>query len=675
MTSILQQRRMLPHAKGDERTRKLLEIAQTGEVVIFTPLHINGSLLTIHLIKKSFLTEAKELSSQLHFTITRLNGRKNLDFPVEIVAKNIPIDYLDSLIMRIDAMSEQELDTLLLSIEEDKTSNGATFTGIEFSDWELRYDFAPTGLGYSIKSLETLFLFKPNQYIYQGGKDLNGRMFVYDGHMKQFNLNSKAIREFFLSLGKLYHTQQLFTKLNDRQKIGLLTLRVDFNDFGGDFLSLSTPRGYAIQLAADYFKEMRVTDYLISMAKALKIENVILAASSAADSYFTKLSSENSALSEKMSEQDSPRLSALSSPSSTHLHEAAARTRNKEQKIPSYSQAPQILFASYDVQKPANLGPASAAAARNAASFKPKMASLQQLEFYELESKVWDDSIPNQEIVDEAVARVKRSEIKFYQLSNLLGRMKDASRLTIAKIKFDSPKVRAFLIKELTARVGSSSFYWSGTPEGSSEDFNSLAQDLGKVGGKASYPHLEERAINALVRLSLGSSAASERIKDIAIAFIDLPGLYEYARESQSYPRTGYPYAAELQAKLKLLVESIQKEEAAAQEINMYDPELHINLQLKPIDSKEVALGVFEQSATIEYQPIAVSNHIYYLSQVRHANVESAAAGDFQPSMTIKTADGGIVRENIPTGDLNAFMQDLSISTSLPIEAVSQAKL
>ena len=59
-----------------------------------------------------------------------------------------------------------------------------------------------------------------NRFSYEGGNDLNGRMFVYDDEMKKFDLNSTAIRIFAgtIKKGNLEALTRFFQELTSSQK-------------------------------------------------------------------------------------------------------------------------------------------------------------------------------------------------------------------------------------------------------------------------------------------------------------------------------------------------------------------------------------------------------------------------------------------------------------------------
>jgi len=109
-----------------------------------------------------------------------------------------------------------------------------------------------------------------NRYRFIGGRDLDGRMFVYEKEMNTYDLSSQAIRDFAYAIreGRLDSIKNEFTQLTNKQKLGLLNLMIDYNDLGGNFLNLSAPYGYPIDLANRFgFKD--IAQYLSNQKETL----------------------------------------------------------------------------------------------------------------------------------------------------------------------------------------------------------------------------------------------------------------------------------------------------------------------------------------------------------------------------------------------------------------------
>lgn len=114
-----------------------------------------------------------------------------------------------------------------------------------------------------------------NLYGYKGN-DLQGRMFVYEEHMRKYNLNSAAIITLASALksGSLEQIRTLFDSVEDLQKSGLLDVFIDYEDMENDFQNQNPPMGLPIKLATQ-FKYPDIINYLTTVQNDLKTEKQV----------------------------------------------------------------------------------------------------------------------------------------------------------------------------------------------------------------------------------------------------------------------------------------------------------------------------------------------------------------------------------------------------------------
>lgn len=154
--------------------------------------------------------------------------------------------------------------------------------------------------------------------------------------------------------------------------------------------------------------------------------------------------------------------------------------------------------------------------------------SLSKLPYNELLGKIGDDSSTNQLILNQLMSLYKKGEIFHWQFISGFYMMRNREFLIFpVSLKNDSPIVRKYFFHLLRSRLSSSgAAYWSGYPESSDDDFKNLVNDLSKLDYKdlSSFVHMQDRIINSLAKLAIKSHVAADRIRDIASAFLDLPG-------------------------------------------------------------------------------------------------------------------------------------------------------
>ncbi|MES2217430.1 MAG: hypothetical protein V4501_03365 [Pseudomonadota bacterium] len=110
-----------------------------------------------------------------------------------------------------------------------------------------------------------------NQYSFIGIHDLKGRMFVYQEEMKEFDLNSEAIRSFAHAIrsGDVETLEVQFKLLDQKQKEGLLKIYIDYKNLhADDFMDSSLPRGDAISVARQ-FGHLKVVAFLTNQKNNL----------------------------------------------------------------------------------------------------------------------------------------------------------------------------------------------------------------------------------------------------------------------------------------------------------------------------------------------------------------------------------------------------------------------
>jgi hypothetical protein len=75
---------------------------------------------------------------------------------------------------------------------------------------------------------------------------------------------------------------------------------------------------------------------------------------------------------------------------------------------------------------------------------------------------VFDESIENQDILNEAGLRYKANTIKDWQLAKLIASMQDRDKLIFpAKLQYDTPAIRKYLFEELASQVTMAGLsYW-----------------------------------------------------------------------------------------------------------------------------------------------------------------------------------------------------------------------
>lgn len=114
-----------------------------------------------------------------------------------------------------------------------------------------------------------------NLYGYKG-TDLDGRMFVYEEHMRKFNLNSAAIITLASALksGSLEQIRTLFDSVEDIQKSGLLDVFIDYEDIENDFQNQDQPMGLPIKLATQ-FEHPDIISYLTKVQDDLKTKTQV----------------------------------------------------------------------------------------------------------------------------------------------------------------------------------------------------------------------------------------------------------------------------------------------------------------------------------------------------------------------------------------------------------------
>jgi hypothetical protein len=114
-----------------------------------------------------------------------------------------------------------------------------------------------------------------NLYSYKG-TDLDGRMFVYEEHMRKYNLNSAAIIALASALksGSLEQIRTLFDSVEDIQKSGLLDVFIDYEDIENDFQNQDPPMGIPIKLATQ-FEHPDIISYLTKVEADLKTKKQV----------------------------------------------------------------------------------------------------------------------------------------------------------------------------------------------------------------------------------------------------------------------------------------------------------------------------------------------------------------------------------------------------------------
>jgi hypothetical protein len=97
----------------------------------------------------------------------------------------------------------------------------------------------------------------PNSHSYPGDPGL-GRMFVYENEMVQYDLHPKTIKTFFTAVreNKIDVVDLILDKVDNKQKYGLVTMKMDINDLNldrsGFFTNLNSPYGNATEIAKAY---------------------------------------------------------------------------------------------------------------------------------------------------------------------------------------------------------------------------------------------------------------------------------------------------------------------------------------------------------------------------------------------------------------------------------------
>lgn len=95
-------------------------------------------------------------------------------------------------------------------------------------------------------------------------------------------------------------------------------------------------------------------------------------------------------------------------------------------------------------------------------------------------------------------------------------------------LKNNSPIVRRYLFELLASKFGTSGpGFWSCNDEGQDRDFIKLLSDIQNldIHDLSKYEHIQDRAISTLARLTIKFGPAADRIRDIASAFLDFPGV------------------------------------------------------------------------------------------------------------------------------------------------------
>ena len=116
-----------------------------------------------------------------------------------------------------------------------------------------------------------------NRYSYnKDEKDLNGKMFSYDSHMQKYDFNSVALRRFASSLrwGKLEEIKQLFGDLSRQQKLGLITISINYNNFSCNYRSFDSPVGKSLDIATK-FKYPTIVEYLTQILNSIDSTDTI----------------------------------------------------------------------------------------------------------------------------------------------------------------------------------------------------------------------------------------------------------------------------------------------------------------------------------------------------------------------------------------------------------------
>jgi len=109
-----------------------------------------------------------------------------------------------------------------------------------------------------------------NEFGYVGGNDTNGRMFVFENAMVQYDLNSQALQRFafYLEKDNLQAIKKLFDKVTNQQKEGLLVTFLDYFDLDLSS-SIYARMGDPIKLA-EKFGSQELADYLKQELQQIK---------------------------------------------------------------------------------------------------------------------------------------------------------------------------------------------------------------------------------------------------------------------------------------------------------------------------------------------------------------------------------------------------------------------
>lgn len=134
-------------------------------------------------------------------------------------------------------------------------------------------------------------------------------------------------------------------------------------------------------------------------------------------------------------------------------------------------------------------------------------------------------------VIQEAQKRVEKHELHDFEIINMIKRISKPEILIgkgkVFEFKVDNPVMRNMFFGELISRFGTSSYYYSGSPEYYNSHFRSFIDRLGQIKGRiGQYPKIEDEIMQEFVLAQVTEVCNhSHMIDAIAQYFFKMPYL------------------------------------------------------------------------------------------------------------------------------------------------------